>query len=68
MIDAERYTISIRKVIDGDDVYFEARVKELPDIYVMGKKASEAYKAALDTITDVCSVFERDGREFPRPY
>lgn len=68
MIDASRYTISVRKAtIDGETSY-EARVRELPDVSAYADTFSEAYDQAIDAIETLAAVAERKGKPFPDPY
>ncbi|MBN2429619.1 MAG: toxin-antitoxin system HicB family antitoxin [Deltaproteobacteria bacterium] len=67
MIDPTKYNISIRKVAIEGSIYFEAKVKELPDIAEYGETHEEAYSLALDSISVTCEVFYEKGRTMPPP-
>jgi predicted HicB family RNase H-like nuclease len=67
MIDPTKYNISIRKVAFEGSMYFEAKVKELPDIAEYAETHEEAYSLALDSITVTYEVFNEKGRTMPPP-
>lgn len=67
MIDASRYTISVRKaVIDGEALY-EAKVRELPDVATYGEAFAEAYDLAIDAIESLAEAAAQKGISFPEP-
>ena len=49
-VDPYDYNITLRAMVFDGDPYFEARVKELPDVREYGEAAREAYDGAIDTI------------------
>lgn len=67
MYNAEEYTISVRKERMDGDVYWVARVEELPDIMEFGETRDEAYNLALDTITTGQEMCLSEGTPFPAP-
>lgn len=67
MIDAHSYGIAVRKtVIDGES-FFEATVRELPDLTEYGETYQEAYDLAIDAIETVADMYASAGRVFPSP-
>lgn len=67
MIDASKYTITVRKgYFDGEE-YFEARVAELPDIAEYADGFEEAYTLAIDTIETTAELFAEQGKLMPSP-
>jgi predicted HicB family RNase H-like nuclease len=67
MIDASKYTITVRKgYFDGEEC-FEARVAELPDVAEYADSFDEAYTLAIDTIETTAALFEEQGKYFPEP-
>jgi predicted HicB family RNase H-like nuclease len=68
MIDAEKYNISIKKVTEEGETYYEAKVKELPDVAEYADSFQEAYDLALDSINTTYEYFEEKGKSFPTPY
>jgi len=49
-IDARAYNIAVRYDEFEDELLYEARVKELPDLVEYGESFEEAYQLALDAI------------------
>jgi predicted HicB family RNase H-like nuclease len=68
MIDAELYTISIRKELIESDVYYVARVTELPDIEDYGETYEEAKDLVIDSIETSYELCFENGISFPEPY
>ncbi len=67
MIDASRYTITIKKVdVDGQSLYL-ATVKELPDVGPYAETPDAAYALALDIIKTLFDMAKENGRKFPVP-
>ena len=62
------YNISVRRANFDGDVYFEARVRELPDVAEYADSADEAYNLAIDTITTTAEIFAEKGKSMPHPY
>lgn len=67
MFNAEEYTISVRKERMDEEIYWVARVEELPDVMEFGETREEAYELALDTITVGQEMCLEDGTAFPAP-
>ncbi|MCP4697880.1 MAG: hypothetical protein GY862_13665 [Gammaproteobacteria bacterium] len=66
--DPHKYFIAIQRVIIDGKAYFEATIKELPDVVEYGETYDEAYELAIDTIETTQEVFAENNREFPPPY
>lgn len=66
-IDSSRYKISVKKITDDGVDYYEAKVKELPDVAEYSDTVEKAYALALNTIETAAEVFEEEGRPFPSP-
>jgi predicted HicB family RNase H-like nuclease len=67
MMDPFRYHIMVSKVcLDGAE-YFEASVKELPDVREYGSTCQEAFDLAIDTIATAAAMYAEEGRAFPEP-
>jgi len=67
MISAPDYTIAVRRVVNGDSVTFEARVKELPDVIEFADTSDGAYALAIETIETTSAMFDEMGRSMPSP-
>ncbi|MFX4313131.1 type II toxin-antitoxin system HicB family antitoxin [Enterobacter sp. 63] len=67
MFNAEEYTISVRKERMDGDVYWVARVEELPDIMEFGDTREDAYNLAIDTLTVGQEMCLTEGTTFPAP-
>jgi predicted HicB family RNase H-like nuclease len=67
MIDAHRYTVSVRKAMIDGEVVFEARVRELPDVATYGDTHETAYNDAIAIIEDLARVAEEKKKPFPAP-
>ncbi len=68
MIDASKYTVTVRKgYFDGEEC-FEARVAELPDVAEYADSFNEAYALAIDTIETTFELFEAKGKSIPQPF
>ncbi|HDR2410905.1 toxin-antitoxin system HicB family antitoxin [Enterobacter cloacae] len=67
MFNAEEYTISVRKERMDGDVYWVARVEELPDIMEFGDTREDAYNLAIDTLTVGQEMCLAEGTPFPSP-
>ena len=59
MLDASKYTITVRKGIFDDEECFEARIAEFPDICEYGNSFDEAYNLAIDSVVKLsfCLIF-----------
>jgi predicted HicB family RNase H-like nuclease len=67
MTDAERYGITVRRVlVDGEELW-RATVKELPDLAEFAETREEAVDLALDAIESLKKAAQEDGRPFPEP-
>jgi predicted HicB family RNase H-like nuclease len=67
MIDASKYTITVRKgLFDGEEC-FEARIAELPDVAEYADSFAEAYNLAIDTIETTDEIFAERGKTMPPP-
>lgn len=62
------YNITVRRANFDGEVFFEARVKELPDVAEYAETADEAYDLAIDTIETTAQVFAEKGKAMPLPY
>lgn len=62
------YNITVRRANFDGEVYFEARVKELPDVAEYADTFDEAYALAIDTIETTAEVFAAKGKAMPAPY
>ena len=67
MIDAELYTISVRKESLEDETYYVARIAELPDVEDFGDSFEEARSLAIETIVSAHALCEKEGVSFPQP-
>ncbi len=67
MIDAELYTISIRKEYIGKDTLYVARVAELPDVEEYADTYEEAYSLVRDTIEISNKLCLENNIPFPEP-
>ncbi|MNU99036.1 HicB family protein [compost metagenome] len=67
MFNPEEYTVSVRReTIDGD-IYYVARVKELPDVKEYSESLEHALALAHETIKVTQEMFLDDGMDFPAP-
>ncbi|WP_429021740.1 toxin-antitoxin system HicB family antitoxin [Aeromonas allosaccharophila] len=67
MFNPEEYTVSVRReTIDGD-IYYVARVKELPDVKEYADNIEHAMALAYETIKVTQEMFLEDGIDFPAP-
>ena len=67
MIDATLYNITVRKGNFDGEVFFEAKIKELPDVCEYADSYDEAYNLAIDTIEATAEAFLEDGKTMPCP-
>ena len=67
MFDASLYNISVRKGNFDGEVFYEAKVKELPDVAEYADSHEEAYLLAIDTIETTAEMFNEQGRVMPLP-
>jgi len=62
------YGITVRRFEDDNGhPYFEARVRELPDVAEYAGSFQEAYELAIDTIETTAQIFAEQGRKMPPP-
>lgn len=66
-LEASAYNIVIRKAVIDTETFFEARVKELPDVIEYADSWDEAYELAIDTIETTAEHFEDRGKNMPAP-
>lgn len=64
-IDPHAYNISVRRGRFDDEVLFEARVRELPDLVEYAETYEDAYDLALDSIVTAAEAFAEQRRSFP---
>jgi predicted RNase H-like HicB family nuclease len=67
MNDAERYAVTVRKVVVDDEELWRATVRELPDVAEFAATREEAMDLALDAIESLKKAAQEDGRPFPEP-
>jgi predicted HicB family RNase H-like nuclease len=67
MFDASLYNISVRKGHFDGEVFYQAKVKELPDVAEYADSHEEAYLLAIDTIETTAEAFTEQGRVMPLP-
>ena len=66
-MDPHAYNITVRRREFEGELYFEARVKELPDLAEYGDTFEEAYALAIDAIETTAKVFAEKGKPMPVP-
>jgi len=66
-MNAHNYNIITRRVSVDDQVLFEARVQEFPDITEYAETPVEAYELAIDTIETLAEVFAERAKALPEP-
>ena len=66
-IDAQAYSIVVRRAEFEGETLYEARVRELPDLVEYGETREEAYDLALDAIETTAAAFAERGRAMPAP-
>ena len=67
MIDAELYTISVRKESIEGEIFYVARVTELPDVEEFGDSFLEARELAIETIETSYELCLSENIPFPTP-
>lgn len=65
--DPEFYSISIRKELYEGELFYIARIQELPDVLEFGNSYEEARELALDTLVTSRELFLEQGIKFPEP-
>ncbi len=67
MRDAERYAITVRKVlVDGEELW-RATVRELPDLAEFAETRDEAIELLLEAVDGLKESAAEEGRTFPEP-
>ena len=67
MFSPEDYTVLIRRELIDDDMYYVARIKELPDVAEYALTRDEALDLAYETISLSQKMFIEQGLSFPEP-
>lgn len=67
MFSPEDYTVLIRRELIDDDMYYVARIKELPDVAEYALTRDEALDLAYETISLSQQMFIEQGLSFPEP-
>ena len=67
MIDAELYTISVRKELIENETFYVARVLEFPDLEEFGDTLSEARELAVESIKTSYELCCEQNIHFPVP-
>lgn len=61
------YGISVTQEHIEGNLYYAARVEELPDVVEFGDTHEEAYELALDTLKTAYEMSSEQGMTFPEP-
>jgi len=64
----DAYTIEVRKVSIEGEQFFEARVRELPDVVEYAETVATAHELARDSIETAATIFREKGKEMPPPF
>ena len=67
MFDANLYNITVRKGNFDGEVFFEAKVKELPDVAEYADSYEEAYLLAIDSLETTAEALAEQGKVMPSP-
>ena len=67
MFDASLYNITVRKGNFDGEVFFEAKVKELPDVAEYADSYEEAYLLAIDSLETTAEALAEQGKVMPSP-
>ncbi|MBB5348067.1 toxin-antitoxin system HicB family antitoxin [Desulfoprunum benzoelyticum] len=67
MLDAEAYTISIRKEVHDGESYYVGRVAEFPNISSFEGSFEEARATVVDAIQTLKRIADEAGEAFPAP-
>jgi predicted RNase H-like HicB family nuclease len=67
MIDAELYTISVRKESIENEIFYVARVVEFPDLEEFGDTFLEARELAIESIETSYDLCIKENIHFPLP-
>jgi len=65
--DPSRYSITVRRVALPEGEFYEASVKELPDVISYHTEAGAAYAEARDALVGLYEDAVEQGRPFPAP-
>lgn len=66
-MDAQNYSITVRKGVFEGEECFEARVREFPDLTEYADSFDEAYSLAVDAIETTIAIFMEKNKPFPAP-
>lgn len=61
------YTIVVRRITEDAETYFEARVREFPDLAEYADDPHEAYELAVDALETTEKWFAEHGKSLPAP-
>ncbi len=67
MFDPHQYAITIRQIEHEGVPFYEATVKEFPDIAEYAENHEDAYALALDANETTAEIFREQGRAMPEP-
>jgi len=67
MTEAERYAITVRRVLVEGEELWRATVRELPDVTEFAASREEAIDLIVDAIESLRDAAGEEGREFPEP-
>lgn len=67
VVDASLYNITVRKGNFDGEIFFEAKVKELPDVAEYADTYEEAYLLAIDAIETTAEMFAELDKIMPLP-
>ncbi|MFT7371839.1 MAG: putative HicB family RNase H-like nuclease [Oleiphilaceae bacterium] len=67
MVDASLYNITVRKGDFDGETFFEAKIRELPDVAEYAETFEEAYQLALDSIETTAELMQEQGKVMPSP-
>ncbi len=67
MFDVSLYNIIVRKGNFDGEVFFEAKVKELPDVAEYADSYEEAYLLAIDSLETTAEALAEQGKVMPSP-
>jgi predicted HicB family RNase H-like nuclease len=67
MTNAERYAVTVRKVMVESEELWRATVRELPDVAEFAETREQAIELALDSIESLKEAADEEGRDFPEP-
>lgn len=65
--DPNDYNITVRRVAIDDEILFEARVLELPDVRAYAASAADAHAKTVEAIEALQELAAQDQDEFPAP-